>query len=65
MEQQYFKTDAKQITDMLFNSKILVPDLTRDDLNGIEELLQYLMQSRFENHLKAEKLFEKINKHKP
>lgn len=60
MTEQYFKTDAKQLVDILFDRKLFIDGLTRDDLNGIEELLQYIMQSRFDSYLRAEKLFSKI-----
>ena len=60
MTKTYFKNDAKQIIDMLFDNKIFIPTLTRDELNATEEFIEYSMQSRFDTHLKAEKLFSKI-----
>lgn len=58
----YFKRDAKLIVDGLFDNKLFIERLTRDELNGIEELIGYLMQSKFESHLRAHELFDKINK---
>jgi hypothetical protein len=60
MTEQYFKSDAKQMVDMLFDTKIFIPTLTRDELNGIEELIQYILQSKFDSHIRVEKLFSKI-----
>ena len=62
MSETYFKNDAKQIIDILFDNKIFIPTLTRDELNLTEEFIAYSMQSRFDNHLRAEKLFSKIKK---
>lgn len=62
MTKEYFKNDAKQIIDLLFDNKIFIPTLTRDELNLTEEFIAYSMQSKFDCHLKAEKLFSKIKK---
>jgi hypothetical protein len=62
MTETYFKNDAKQIVDMLFDNKLFISTLTRDELNSIEEYLAYSMESKFDSHLRAEKLFSKINK---
>ncbi len=55
-----FKQDAKSIVDTLFETKIFRDDLTRDELNSVEEMLDYLMSSRFDSLLRAEKLFKQI-----
>lgn len=57
---RYFSSDAKDIVDTLFNTKVFRDNLTRDDLNEIEVFVQYCLQSRFDNHLKAKFLFDKI-----
>lgn len=57
-----FKQDSKTIVDILFEVKLFKNDLTRDELNSVEELLQYMMSSRFDSFLRAEKLFNQINK---
>ena len=56
-----FKQDAKSIVDTLFETKIFRGDLTRDELNTIEELIYYCMSARFDSLLRAEKLFKRIN----
>lgn len=57
-----FKQDAKSLVDTLFETKIFKDNLTRDDLNAIEELISYSMYSRYDCVMRAEKLFEKVNK---
>ena len=56
-----FKQDAKSIVDTLFETKIFRGDITRDELNTIEELIYYCMSARFDSLLRAEKLFKRIN----
>ena len=55
-----FKQDAKSITDTLFETKIFRDDLTRDELNTIEELIDYCMSVRFDSLLRAEKLYKQL-----
>jgi len=62
MEEKIFKNDAKQIVDLAFNSKLFKDDLTRDDFNSFEDLIQFLLQSRFDNIKKAEAFFDDISK---
>lgn len=52
MEDKIFKADAKSIVDMAFNTKLFKDDVTRDDMNGFEELIRFLLQSRFESYKK-------------
>ena len=63
MEKNYFKQDAKQIVDMLFDNKIFREDVTRDDLNAVENHINFLLDSKFDSHLRLEKLVKKIEKH--
>ena len=60
MVQRIFKTDAKQIVDLVFDAKLFRDDLTRDNLNSIEELIQFMMQSRFESYQRAQNLLKSI-----
>jgi chemotaxis protein CheY-P-specific phosphatase CheC len=56
-----FKQDAKSIVDTLFETKIFRDDLTRDELNTVEEMLDYLMSSRFDSIKRAEQLCSRIS----
>lgn len=62
MEQHIFKQDAKSIVDTIFETKCFREDLSRDDINTVEELVQFMLSSRFDSYLRAEKLFQQINK---
>ena len=64
MTEQYFKSDAKQMVDMLFDNKLFIDRLTRDELNELENLLSFIMQSKFDSHIRAKELFNKIKNHK-
>lgn len=56
-----FKLDSKVIVDTLFDTQLFREDITRDEMITTEELIQYMMSSRFDSQLKANKLFESIN----
>jgi hypothetical protein len=65
MEHKRFKQDAKQIVDMTFDAKVFKDNLTRDDLNAIEDMLEFILQSRFDSYLKMEKITRAIQARKP
>lgn len=60
MEDKIFKADAKQIVDMAFDNKLFKNELTRDDFNAFEDLIQFLLQSRFESYQRVDKLMKSI-----
>ena len=62
MKENYFKQDAKQIVDMLFDNNVFRKNVTREDMNATEEFINFLMESKFEIHLKLENLINKIDK---
>ncbi len=64
MSELNFKTDAKQIVDMLFNAKVFNEKLTRDDFTKIEDWIDYCMSSRFESVKKVEKIQAMIDSRK-
>ena len=64
MENSRFKQDAKQITDMLFDKRLFIDDLTRDEMNAFENLIEFILNSRFESHLKCEALLKSLEKNK-
>ena len=59
-----FKTDAKSIVDMLFDTKCFREDITRDSLDGVEEFISYAMESKFDMRQRAKELFDKIDRNK-
>ena len=60
MEDKIFKADAKQLVDIAFNNKLFKDELTRDDFNAFEDLIQFLLQGRFESYQRVEKLMKTI-----
>ena len=60
MEDKTFKNDAKQIVDMCFDNRLFKETITRDDMNGFEELITFLLQSRFESYKRITSLMEKV-----
>lgn len=56
------KQESKTIVDTLFDNKLFRNDLTRDELNSIEEYIDYSMNSRLNSHLKFRDLADKIQK---
>lgn len=62
MEERLFKNDAKSIVDLAFETKFFRENVTRDDMNSFEEMIQYMLQSRFESYVKIHKLNEKMEK---
>jgi hypothetical protein len=62
MDDKIFKQDAKSIVDLAFNNKLFKEEITRDDMNTFEELINFLLSSKFESYKKAETLFNSIQK---
>lgn len=55
-----FNSDAKSIVDTLFDAKLFKETITRDQMNGVEDLIKYMMESRVSSHLKAMELYEQV-----
>lgn len=64
LEEKAFRADAKSIVDLAFDGKLFKDHLTRDDFNQFEELIAYMLQSRFETYQRLEALVERIEKNK-
>ena len=60
MKDEIFKQDAKTIVDSFFDQKLFVDKITRDDMNGIQEFIEYLLQSRYESYIRCKALSDKI-----
>lgn len=59
---KYFKTDAKAIVDGFFDAKLFKEEITRDDMNNVEDFIAEMMQSKFDSHLKMTELANRIKK---
>lgn len=64
MDEKIFKQDAKQIVDLIFDNKLFRDEITRDDMNSFEELINFLLLSRYESYKRTEKLLENLDKTK-
>jgi len=62
MEERIFKADAKVIVDTAFNNRLFKDELTRDDFNSFEDIITFMLQSRFESYLRLTKLADSIEK---
>ncbi len=62
MDDKIFKQDAKDMVDMMFDSNLFHDNVTRDNMNTFEELIQFLLQSKFESYKRLEKLNESVKK---
>lgn len=56
------KQDSKTIVDLLFDRGLFSSELTRDNLNAIEEFISYTMQSRLDSYIKCNDIIEKASK---
>lgn len=61
MKNKLFKNDAKHIVDLLFDSGLLAPGMTRDEMNILEDTLGYMLKSRYDSYIRLHGLKEKIN----
>ena len=62
-EKRYIqKSEAKTIVDMLFDNKVFRDDLTRDDLNKLEEYIDFSLNTRMRSHITMNELMKKVDK---
>tara|TARA_R100001086_G_scaffold91296_1_gene45185 strand:- start:761 stop:973 length:213 start_codon:yes stop_codon:yes gene_type:complete len=60
-DKRYINTgEAKTLVNLMFDNKLFRNDLTRDDLNSIEEYLDYSLNSRLKTHVEFSDLFKKL-----
>lgn len=60
MDENIFKQDAKQIVDLAFNQKLFKDEVTRDIMNTFEELINFLLSTRYESYKRTDKLLESL-----
>lgn len=58
MENKMFKNDAKSIVDQLFDLKFFQSNITRDDMNGFENLIEYMLKSRHDSYIRLHELLK-------
>ena len=62
MDEKIFKQYAKRIVDLAFDKTLFRNEITRDDMNGFEELINFLLSSNYESYKRSEKFLESLNK---
>jgi hypothetical protein len=62
MDEMIFKQDAKQIVDLAFDNKLFKDKVTRDDMNSFEELINFLLSSRYESYKRVDNLLGRLEK---
>lgn len=60
--EEYYQSQGKEIVDSLFNKKVFNQDLTRDDLQSIENLIAFYFQSHANSVKKCAEIKLKFNK---
>ena len=60
MDEKIFKQDAKQIVDLAFDNRLFKEEITRDDMNAFQELIAFLLSSRYESYKRVEELIENL-----
>lgn len=48
----YYQARAKDFVDSMFDAKVFNEKMTRDNMQGYEDLLAFLMQSESKSHYK-------------
>lgn len=61
IEDKIIQRDAKSIVDLLYDTKVFKSDLTRDNLNAIEEFVAVTLETRLNSYVKQYKLKEMIS----
>ena len=59
----YYQQQAKQIIDSMFDTKVFSEKLTRNDMNGYEELIAFYFQSHAHTAKKMAEFSIKIKEH--
>jgi hypothetical protein len=57
--EKYNQNQAKQFIDSMYDAKVFHDKLTRDDFNGFEDLLAYMLQCQADTARKMAEFHEK------
>lgn len=59
-DKKVFQQDAKSIVDCAFDKKLFHDDVTRDHMNKFEDLIAYLLQSKYDGYVRCNELIESL-----
>jgi len=62
--EEYYKKEAKEIVDMLFDKRFLNDNLAREAMDGLEEFLGFIIQSKCQSAAKVAVLTAKMRDRK-
>lgn len=62
--EKYLQAQAKQIIDELFNAKLFSEKVTRDDMNSVEDLFAFTLQSSINSAVRCFELTYKFRNRK-
>ena len=57
-----YKEDAKRITDMMFDAKTFHEGMTRDSIQGFEDLIAWHFQSHIDKYIRDKEFTNRIEK---
>ena len=58
----YYQKQGQDVVDMLYDNKIVNPDLKREDLRTVEDYFAYMFQSQASMAAKAAIMLERLGK---
>jgi hypothetical protein len=59
----YYQAQAKNVVDHLFDAKYFHPDITRDGMAAVEELLAFMFQTNAKSAVRCAEMSFKIKPH--
>jgi hypothetical protein len=63
--EEYYKKQAKELTDLLFDKRFLNDDLSRESVNWLDDYIGFVLQTQVNSAVKASKLMasmrERVN----
>jgi len=61
-QEEIVKNDAKAIVDLLYETGALRKELTRDNMNALEEYIKVMLDSRLNSYIRSRELSSIISK---
>jgi len=58
--EEYYKREAKELIDLLFDKDFLNPELTRESIDWLEEYVGFVFQSKCQSAAKVAMLVAKL-----
>jgi|1_EtaG_2_1085319.scaffolds.fasta_scaffold13694_4 hypothetical protein len=62
MNDKTFKEDAKQIVDIVFNGNLFKAEITRDDMNCLQDFIENSLKRRYGTYKRADQFIKSIER---